>query len=327
MIGKYHLRAIQTIPELRIIGVWDKVTEASDKTAHIFNTKSYRSFSELISDPGVDVVDICLPSGFHSEAGCAVANAGKHVIVEKPIDITMEKATRLVDTCRHAKVFLALILQNRFSPSVLKVKQALNENALGRLLAGEATIKWFREPSYYQSSPWKGTKAVDGGGALINQGIHTIDLFQWFLGDVRSLTSMVKTTLHPIEVEDLAIALLEFKNGALGTITGSTAMKPGFPERIELYGSQGTIALEAGRVVRWQIDGQREEDYLDSAPSGSGNSDPKGILIDNHQRQLMAIAKAIANGNQPPVSGMEALVSLKIILDIYAANGKWLRKD
>jgi UDP-N-acetyl-2-amino-2-deoxyglucuronate dehydrogenase len=327
MIGKHHLKAIESIPELRIAGIWDEVTEASRHVARIFNTKSYHGFSELIGDPEVDVVDICLPSGLHSEVGCAVANAGKHVIVEKPIDISLEKATRLVDTCRQAQVFLAVILQNRFSPSVLRVKQALNENALGRILAGEATIKWYREPSYYKNSPWKGTKALDGGGALLNQGVHTIDLFQWFLGEVQSLTSIVKTTLHQIEMEDLAMAIVEFKSGALGTITGSTAMKPGLPERIEIYGTKGNIALEGGRIVRWQVDGQLEDEYLDSVSSGSGSSDPNGILVENHRRQLTAIAQAIAAGSQPPVSGEEALTSLKLILDIYSANKKWLKQD
>lgn len=325
LIGKYHLRAIQSTPELRLAGVWDAVSEVSDTTATIFNTRAYRSFAELIHDPEVDMVDICLPSGLHSEVGCAAAAAGKHIVVEKPIDITLEKAERLVQTCRESQVYLAVIMQNRFSPSVVKVKRALEENALGRLLAGEATIKWFREPSYYRNSPWKGTKALDGGGALINQGVHTIDLFQWFFGEVRSLTSLVRTTLHEIEVEDLAMALMEFKNGALGTIVGATAMKPGFPERIELYGTQGTIILEAGRVIRWQVDGYSEADYIDSAADGNGSSDPGGIPIENHQLQLAAIAKAIIAGTQPPVSGEEALTSLKLILDIYAANGKWLK--
>jgi UDP-N-acetyl-2-amino-2-deoxyglucuronate dehydrogenase len=324
MIGTFHLRALQTIPQYNVVGVWDLATETAAALGKSFHIKAYPRFEELLSDPLVDVVDICLPSGLHAEYGCAAAQAGKHVIVEKPIDISFENASRLIESCRDCAVSLAVILQNRFSPSAVKVKQALDQQILGRLLAGEAAVKWFRDPQYYRSSQWKGTKKLDGGGALINQGIHTIDLFLWFLGRIRSLTSLVRTALHPIEVEDLALVMMEFENGALGTITASTALKPGFPERIEIYGEKGSIALESGRIVRWKVDGCSEEAYLDALPSGSGSSDPSGIPIENHQSQLTAIAEALLKGAEPPVSGEDALHSLRLILDVYKADGRWI---
>ncbi|MGE5549586.1 MAG: Gfo/Idh/MocA family protein [Bacteroidota bacterium] len=327
LISRFHLKALRGVPEFRVKGVWDAVPEAARGLNESCGVPVYGTLRELLADPEVDVVDICLPSGLHAEYGCQAAQAGKHVIVEKPIDITMAAATRLIETCRRADVFLAEIFQYRFVPSVVKVKKAIEGNTLGRLYAGEATIKWFRDENYYRSSKWKGTKQYDGGGALINQGIHTIDLLLWFMGDVRSVTSLVRTVRHAIEVEDLAMALVEFKSGAIGTITGSTAFKPGFLERIELYGEKGAIALESGRIVRWKVDGAREEDHLDAATCFSGSADPAGISADNHQTQFKAIAAALRRGEQPPVGGAEAIRALRLITEIYAADKKWITRN
>ena len=326
MIAGFHLRAFRNIPRVEICGVWNGTAEAAERFAGSNRTNAYPSFEELLADKSLDLVDICLPSGLHAEYGCRAAQSGKHVVVEKPVDVSLEAAGRLIKTCEEAGVFLAAVLQNRFAPSVSKVKQALEQNLLGKIIAGEATVKWYRENRYYQSSNWKGTKRLDGGGALINQSIHTIDLLLWFLGNVKSVASLVRTARHSIEVEDLAVAIAEFENGAVASVTGSTALKPGFPERIELYGEKGAIALEAGRIVRWKVDDQREEDFLDQSPSNCASADPSGISIENHQRQFEAITGAILKGEQPPVSGTEALRSLKFILDVYAANEGWVRK-
>ncbi|MBS3977853.1 MAG: Gfo/Idh/MocA family oxidoreductase [Syntrophomonadaceae bacterium] len=325
MVGKFHLKALAGIPEFRVAGVWAANASLAGEVARDFNTNNYQTYQEALVDPEVDLVDICLPSGLHAEYGCVAALAGKHVLVEKPIDISLENAQRLIDTCRDCGVFLSVIFQNRFAPAAARVKQAMEEGVLGKLYAAEATIKWFRQQSYYTTSRWKGTKHLDGGGALINQGVHTIDLLLWFIGSKpKMVTSLVRTSRHPIEVEDLAMALVEFENGIIGCLTGSTALKPGFPERIELFGEKGTIALEAGRIARWKVDGCKEEDYLDAVPSGSGSSDPGGIPLANHQRQLKAIGQAILAGKQPPLAGEEALKALDLILKIYAANGKWI---
>lgn len=325
MVGKFHLEALAGIPEFRVSGVWAANPGLAEEVARDFNTKAYQTYQEVLADPEVDLADICLPSGLHAEYGCAAALAGKQVLVEKPIDISLENARRLIDTCRERGVFLAVIFQNRFAPAAGKVKRALEEGVLGKLYAAEATIKWFRQQSYYTTSRWKGTQHLDGGGALINQGVHTIDLLLWFVGSKPKLvTSLVRTVRHPIEVEDLAIALVEFESGVIGSITGSTALKPGFPERIELFGEKGAIALEAGRITCWKVEGCREEEYLDAVPSGSGSSDPGGIPLANHHQQLKAIGQAILAGKQPPLAGEEALKALDLILKIYAANEKWI---
>ncbi|NMB26047.1 MAG: Gfo/Idh/MocA family oxidoreductase [Firmicutes bacterium] len=322
MIGQFHLEAMKNLPEFEVIGVWDANPSLAAEVAQKWNIRPFCSFEEIINDQKVGMVDICLPSGLHGKYGVEAAKAGKHVMVEKPIDITIEAAKQLVDACKSSEVFLATILQNRFSPSVAKVKDALNKDVLGRLLYGEATIKWYRPKEYYTARLSRGTLQYDGGGALMNQGIHTIDLLLWFMGDVKHTRSLVKTSLHPIELEDLGVAIVEFESGAIGTIIGSTAMKPGFPESIELYGEKGSIALEAGRIIRWKVDGTEEGPHLDGVPVGSGSSDPGGIPIENHIAQFRAVAQAILANEQPPVSGEEAIKPLQLILDIYHMSGK-----
>lgn len=325
LIGKIHLKALKEIPHYRVTGIWGRDFEKTKGVADEFGIYAYPSYAQALADPEVDIIDICMPSGLHAHYGLPACEAKKHVIVEKPMDVSMTAARSLVEACREAGVSLAVILQNRFAPSAVKVKRAVESQLLGRLYAGEATVKWFRDESYYTSSEWKGTKRFDGGGAFINQAIHTLDLLLWFMGgEVKSVASLIRTAHHDIEVEDLGIAIAELTSGAIANVTASTAMKPGFPERIELYGEKGSIALEAGRIVRWKVDGYKEEDYLDLVKLGSGSRDPGGIPLVNHVNQLASIADALDKGEQPPVSGEESLRSLKFIMDIYAANGRWL---
>jgi UDP-N-acetyl-2-amino-2-deoxyglucuronate dehydrogenase len=265
-----------------------------------------------------------LPAGLHGQFGTAAAIAGKHVVVEKPIDTTLEAARRMINACHEQRTTLSVIFPYRFTPSVAQVKAALDQGMLGRLIAAEATIKWYREPAYYESSPWKGRKRLDGGGALINQSIHYIDLLLWMMGDVKKVTSLVRTAVHKIEVEDLAMALVEFESGAIGSVTGATALKPGFPERLEIYGERGAIAIEAGRIVRWKVDGQAEADFLNASAENCASADPAAISFENHRRQFQAIALAIRTGKPVPVSGEDGLRSLELVLNLYQANERWL---
>lgn len=322
MISQYHLAALQNIDLYRICGVYDYSLEIAKKTATEFGTNAYPFYEELLSDPNVDVVDICLPSGYHAEYGLMAIKAGKDIIVEKPIDVTLENAEKLIETCNQLNRKIAVIFQNRFTDAAIKIKKVLEANLLGPIIAVEASVKWYRNPTYYSSSNWKGTSKLEGG-AMLNQGIHTIDLLLWFMGEVKSISALVRTALHPIEAEDLSIVLLEFQNGAIGTLTVSTALKPGFPERIEIYGQMGSLILEAGKIIHWDIEGTDSSNYLDNIEQGgSGSSNPAGIPLENHQKQLTVIAEALIIGSEPPVNGPEALKSLKLVHDIYAANHK-----
>ncbi len=314
MIGKFHHRALQGSAEYDVVGIL-----SSSGREPLFPTHQYASYEEVLNDPKVDVVDICLPSALHMEYGCQAAQAGKHLVMEKPIATSTPDAQRLCQTCAENNVFLAGIFQNRFTPAATKIRQALDQNALGKIYMGEATIKWARDAKYY-SAPGRGTKAYDGGGVLINQAIHTIDLLLWFLGPVQSVQGITRTVRHDIESEDLAVAIAQFESGALGSILASTAFKPGYPERIEIFGEKGSIGWESGKIVRWDVDGYQPEDYLDSVTRGSGSSDAGGIPLENHQAQFKAIAQALEAGTQPPVSGEESSAALDLIMQLYAAN-------
>lgn len=326
MISRYHLEALKGLSEYGVAGVWDIVPEAARKLGAEFGVKTYSAYEEILADPSVDVVDICLPSGLHAEYGIRAAKAGKHCIVEKPLDVTGENVAALNKAARENGVFVACIFPYRFTAAARRIKDALDAGLLGRLLYAEAAVKWFRSEEYYAQSGWKGTRRLDGGGALMNQSIHVVDLLLWYMGGVRNVASLVRTARHNIEVEDLALALLEFENGAVGNITGATALKPGFPERLEIYGEKGSIAYEGGRIVRWLVDGCREDDYLDVQTGPSASADPAGITPENHRRQFKAIAEAWAEGRKPPVHGEEAERPVRLILDIYAADGGWVKR-
>ena len=195
------------------------------------------------------MVCVCVPSGLHAEVGVRAAKAGKHLVVEKPIDVTLAAADRLIEAARTAGVALTVISQHRFDPGLIELKRLLGEGALGRLVLGEASTKWYRTQAYYDSAGWRGTWAMDGG-SLMNQGVHYVDLLRWCMGPVTEVTAVCATQAHQIEVEDTALAIVRFGSGAVGTILSSTAAFPGFPQRLEITGTEGTVIIEDGQIVR-----------------------------------------------------------------------------
>ena len=195
------------------------------------------------------MVCVCVPSGLHAEVGVRAAKAGKHLVVEKPIDVTLAAADRLIEAARTAGVALTVISQHRFDPGLIELKRLLGEGALGRLVLGEASTKWYRTQAYYDSAGWRGTWAMDGG-SLMNQGVHYVDLLRWCMGPVTEVTAVCTTQAHQIEAEDTALAIVRFGSGAVGTILSSTAAYPGFPQRLEITGTEGTVIIEDGRIVR-----------------------------------------------------------------------------
>ena len=195
------------------------------------------------------MVCVCVPSGLHAEVGVRAARAGKHLVVEKPIDVTLAAADRLIEAARAAGVALTVISQHRFDPGLIELKRLLGDGALGRLVLAEASTKWYRTQAYYDSAAWRGTWAMDGG-SLMNQGIHYVDLLRWCMGPVTEVTAVCATQAHQVEVEDTALAIVRFGSGAVGTILSSTAAYPGFPQRLEITGTDGTVIVEDGRIVR-----------------------------------------------------------------------------
>ncbi len=326
MIGGVHAAAIKDIHGARLVGGWSRSTEKGRRFAELHQVRAYGSYDELLGDSEVQAVSVCLPSGHHADFGVKAAAAGKHVVVEKPIDISLPKAMNLIETCRKHDRKLAVIFQTRYTPAARRVKRALDLGLLGRLNLGDAYVKWYRSPEYYKSSAWRGTKAIDGGGALINQAIHTIDLLQWLMGGIRRVSGLVRTSTHAIEAEDLGVATVEYANGAVGVIEGSTAIRPGFKERIEIHGEKGSISLEGGNVTVWKVDGCNEADYTDAQKVSYGDVSSPAISYVNHRAQFEEIIGAIQRNVEPAVNGEEGIKALRIVLGIYesSARRQWI---
>jgi predicted dehydrogenase len=278
----------------------------------------------LLADPAVQVVTIGTPSGAHLEPAVAAARAGKHVIVEKPLEITLKRCDAMIEACRQAGVTLATIFPSRFHESSQVLKKAVDKGRFGRLTMGDAYVKWYRTQQYYDSGAWRGTWALDGGGALMNQAIHSVDLLTWIMGPVVEITAHTATLAHErIEVEDVAVATLRFASGALGVIEASTAAYPGFLKRIEIHGSEGSAVLEEEDITKWDFAKTTRQDeelrarMAGKTKTGGGAADPAAIGHHGHTAMFKDVLKAIQKGTSPLVDGGEGRRSVEIILGIY----------
>lgn len=336
VIATFHAKAIAEIPGARLAACFDISSERVKAFASEFNCTPWNTLDDLLADASVDAVIICTPSGFHLEPALAAAAAGKHLVVEKPLEITPERCDRIIDAARDNKVALAGIFMSRFSDGVKTIRAALDEGRFGRLTVLDTAVKWHRTDEYYAQAGWRGTWAVDGGGALMNQSIHAVDLLQWFSGGISELSAYTETLGHEgLEVEDVAVASVLHSSGALGTITGSTASWPGWAKRIEISGTRGSVALEDDKITRWDFDEPRPEDKeiiaaIGAGETGSGGAgDPTAIGWEGHRKQLADFVEAVTEGRDPLVSGEEARKSVAIITAIYrsAESGMRTRPD
>lgn len=329
-----HADALANIEGAELVGVFDTNRDKKCLAAERYGCRATESLEELC---GIcDAIIICTPSGTHAELGIQIARAGKHVIVEKPIDTTLAKAQSLVDAAREAGIKLATISQHRFAATVQRARDAAQGGELGPLLAGDAYIKWYRTQAYYDSGEWRGTWELDGGGCLINQGVHMIDMIQWIMGGVKSVQAQVRTAAHDIAVEDIAQALVEYKNGAIGVIYGSTSFYPGLAERLEVHGKHGTVILEGDRVKMWKADpvaaaqglygggvmmqptpSQHTADQNEASLIESSVDDPTCKWGEQHRLQLEDFTRAIQEDREPFITGEASLEPLKIIMAIY----------
>ena len=327
VIAPFHAKALAAIPNARLRAVVDVVPKLAQQRAAEFGADAYTELGPVLERADVDVVCVCVPSGLHAAVGAQAAAAGKHVVVEKPIDISLEAADRLIETCRRHRVKLAAISQRRFDPGIERLHSALTAGRFGRLLLGDAILKWYRTQKYYDSGDWRGTWDLDGGGALMNQGVHYVDLLQWMMGPVESVVSRTATAAHAIAVEDVALALLRFGNGALGIIEASTAVYPGLPERLEITGTGGTAIVEAGELKVWEFADEKGEvgpygakvksAQLTSATAPAAAADPAALSIAGHKAQLVDMLEAIETGRDPAIPGEEARKPVELILAIY----------
>ena len=323
MIARYHAAAIAATPGARLVAVARTNGRGASDAAAVFGVPCEASYDALLRRGDVDAVSICTPSGLHAQQGVAAARAGKHVLVEKPMALTIEDADAMIEGCRQSGVLLAVALQRRTDPAFIAVRDAIARGELGRLTLGSVVVPYLRPQSYYESAAWRGTWELDGGGALMNQGIHLVDLLLWLMGDVDDVQARAATLAHDIPVEDVVTATLRFASGALGSIVATTAAAPGFPHRVEVYGDGGGIQIEGEAVARWEAATPRPPE----APAPTTLSDagagakPGGISAAGHTRLVADLADAIRAGRQPLVPGKEGRRSLALVRAIYQAAG------
>ncbi|MBQ3934316.1 MAG: Gfo/Idh/MocA family oxidoreductase [Clostridia bacterium] len=319
VIAEFHANAIFSMPdEAELVGVADVRKDAADAFAKKHGVRAFASVEEMIACPEIDIVNICTPSGFHADAAVLASDGGKHIIVEKPMAITKDQLDRMTEACERNGTVLSVISQNRFLHGVTMTKKALEDGLLGKLVCADIYMKYSRSPQYYESAAWRGTRAIDGGGALMNQGIHGIDLLLYLAGPVKRVSAFAGTLVHAIEVEDTLSAVLEFDSGAFGVVQATTSVYPGYPRRLELNGSKGTIVLNEGSIERWDILNDTSQDVV-LQPSFTGGSfaTPTAISIDGHACQIRDVIHAIREGKKPLIDLYEGRKPVELILAIY----------
>ncbi len=326
MISQFHARAIDDLPGAKLVACFDHFPAAVERLSGATGCTAYGRLDEMLADPKVDIVVIGTPSGAHLEPAIAAARAGKHVIVEKPLEITLRRCDRIIRECEKNGVKLATIFPSRFHDSSVEMRRAVDGNRFGRLTTGDAYVKWFRSQEYYDSGQWRGTWELDGGGALMNQAVHSVDLLVWLMGPVAEMTAHTATLAHKrIAVEDVAMATLRFESGALGVIEASTAAYPGYLKRIELHGSHGTAVMEEEDIVTWDFaksnrrDAAIKKKMAESKSTGGGASDPTAIGHHGHTKQFRDMIRAIKKDTIPAVDGHEGRKAVEVILAIYKA--------
>jgi UDP-N-acetyl-2-amino-2-deoxyglucuronate dehydrogenase len=319
-ITETHARAARSLAGVEIAAIYGTNAEKVGRLAHEHGAKPYADFDQFLDHRPMNLVAIGSPSAIHAAQGIAAVRRGLHVLIEKPIDITTERADALISEADKAGVKLGVFFQDRCKPDILRVKKEVDEGLLGKPILADARVKWYRPPDYYARSRWRGTWSLDGGGALINQAVHTVDLMLWLFGDVVSVQASSKAALHTIEVEDTLVALLQFANGALGALQATTSVYPGYRRRLELTGSEGTLIIEQDRLLAADLRNPREDlQHSGEADLNSSADSPVVSDVRGHQSVLEDFLKSIHSNTKPRCDGREGRRSLALVEAIYAA--------
>jgi predicted dehydrogenase len=321
-ISDTHARAARSIPGVEIVALFGRTEEKAEHIAALHGGTVYTDFDAFLRHAPMDVVAIGSPSGLHAEQAAAAARAGFHVLVEKPLDVSTERIDRLIAAADRAGVQIGVFFQDRLKPDVRVLSGLISSGALGRPILATGQVKWYRPPDYYAGSRWRGTWAGDGGGALMNQGIHTADLLLAVLGPVRRVSAATATGLHDIEVEDTAVAVLQFANGAVGTLEATTTGYPGFPRRVEVTGTEGTAVLVQDRLISVDLRNARAiEGWEPSAEDAANQSASSPTVADPipHRRIFEDFFDAVASGRRPCCDGREGRRSVALVEAIYRA--------
>ncbi len=321
-ISDWHAKAVAEAPHGRLVGAYDRNPE---RTRAFCETQGIRPFSdmeELLSDREVEAVCLCTPSGYHTEGALAIIAAGRHVLIEKPLALTVADCDRIISAAEEAGVTVGVVSQHRFTPAMELLRDTLQEGALGRIVSVDLSMKYHRSQEYYDSGHWRGTWALDGGGALMNQGIHGIDTMLYLVGDVKHVSGYARTLARNIEVEDTAVAAFELKNGALGTLQGTTSVSPGYPRELTVSGTRGTVTiLDNKTFTRWDVeDRPLPAEHCGGSTRHSSAKDPRAIGTSGHVAVVEGFARAILFGEPVPVSAEDGRRAVELITAIYHSS-------
>ena len=324
LIAEFHAKAIQDIENAHLIGFCDGGSGRAKKLAEQFNCKAFSDYQAMVNSSDINIVTIATPSGFHMEPAIAAANNNKHVICEKPLEINLERIDKMIAAHEMKGTYLGGIFNYRFNESIQPLKKAIKENRFGKMTYAAVYVPWWRSDEYYAGN-WRGTWKLDGGGALMNQSIHMIDMLQYLAGPVESLQAYTKTLGHTIETEDSAVAILNLKNKALGVIHGTTASYPGQFRRLEIMGTKGSVIMVEDGFTVWDFAEKQPGDdevlkKYSQKESGGGVSDPGAINYKNHYLNIKSFLEAIENNKKFEIDGFEARKAVKIIRAIYEAS-------
>ena len=317
-ISETHARAARAIDGVRVVAVCGTNRQRSETLAREHDAAVYGDLERFLAHRPMEIVAIGSPSGVHAEQAAAAARRGLHVLVEKPLDVTTAKVDALIREIDRAGVTAGVFFQDRLKPDVVRMKAMVDSGQIGAPVLASGRVKWYRPPEYYRGSRWRGTWALDGGGALMNQGIHTVDLLAWLFGPVTRVSARTAARVHAIEVEDTAVAVLEFASGALGSIEASTAVYPGYPRRVELTGSNGTIALEGDTLAAIDLRGEEgKREVAVSAQSAQSAASPVVSDASAHRRVFEDFIHAIRTNGVPACDAREGRRSVAIVEAIY----------
>jgi UDP-N-acetyl-2-amino-2-deoxyglucuronate dehydrogenase len=333
-IGPTHAAALGQLPGAELVAVTDVLPDRAADLAGRFGVRTvHPDLPSLLADPAVDVVCLCTPSGLHADAAVAALDAGKHVVIEKPMDVTVEQCDRVLAAQARAGRLVAVISQHRFDPATERVKQLADAGRLGRLVLVTGDVKWYRAQTYYDAGEWRGTWALDGGGALMNQGVHTVDLLLHLAGPVRTVYAQARTAAHErIEVEDVVVATLTFATGAIGTLVATTAAFDGLPVRVDLFGTGGSAVLEGDALKLLRV---RDDPSLSAAEPAAAHaisvaaggtaaasavdSAAAATWGDAHRAQLADVVACLRTGGRPRSDGVAGRAAVEVVRAVYAS--------
>jgi len=320
VISASHAKAITGNTRAELLSICDLDLNKGKQLGQEYGVKHiFNDLNEMLALKELDVVSICLPSGMHEAAAIAAANAGKHIFCEKPLDITLEKIDRIIEAVERNHVKLGCVYQRRTMPEAIAARNAIREGKLGRMVLGDAYLKYYRSPEYYQSAGWRGTWKHDGGGALMNQGVHGIDLIQWMMGDIDSVFAHTAALVRDIEVEDTAVVAVKFKSGAFGVIQGTTSVYPGQDTRFELHGENGSFIFGDKGIQTWAVLNGEVDRPVESDATNPG-ANPKDISLEGHIILIEDLVSAILEDREPLVNGPEARKAVAVIMAIYESS-------